>query len=477
MTDIDKAKIFHFVGIGGCGMSAIAKILREMGKEVQGSDQKESSNTIRLKDISVKVFIGHDASNVRGSDVVVYSSAIAKENVEIKAARSSRIPVIARADALSWIMDQFSTRIAVAGTHGKTTTTSMISTMLKHSGQNPTYLIGAEADTIEGNATLGTSNYSIAEADESDGSFLKLHPTISVITNIEPDHMEYYKTFDKLMDTFEAFARSLPKNGLLVINSDHENNKALIKRLSGQIRIIKYGFEADADLIAKNLSHNTSRTTFDVHYKGELLGALSLSVPGRQNVQNSLAAITIGLELGLSFTQIRDSLRFFQGVKRRFQTIGEVKGITVVDDYAHHPTELEQTLLAARLGWGKGKRIICVFQPHRYTRTMYLHKDFGVAFKDADIVIITEIYSAGEHPIDGVSAKLIAEALKKDSAVEVHYIPKKDKICDFLLDNAKAGDMIITAGAGDIYTVGKEFLARLKAAAPSSENPKKERAK
>lgn len=462
MADFEKAKIIHFVGIGGCGMSAIAKILSEMGKTVQGSDIKESPNTIRLKDLGIKVFIGHEASSVRGADLIVYSSAIGKENVELKAARSSRIPITSRADALSWILDQFPSRIAVAGTHGKTTTTSMISTVLKHCGVDPTYLIGAEADTVEGNAHLGKGTYVVAEADESDGSFLKLHPTISVITNIEPDHMDHYKTFDRLLDTFEEFAKSLPKNGLLVIGSDHPNNSDLLKRFSGPFKIIRYGFEEGANVRAVNIVHKDANSTFDVYFNGELLGGASLLVPGRQNVQNSLAAIAIGLELGLSFTSIRESFRFFMGVKRRFQNMGTVKGITVIDDYAHHPTELEATLSAARLGWGPSKRIICVFQPHRYTRTMYLHKDFGSAFKNADVVVITEIYSAGEHPIDGVSAKLIAEALKDHSESDVHYIPKKEKITDFLLANTRAGDMVITAGAGDIYTVGKEFLNRMK---------------
>ena len=457
--DLEKAKTIHFLGIGGCGMSAIAKILHEMGKTVQGSDLKESSNTIRLKDVGIKVFIGHDEPNIRGADIIVYSSAIPKDNVEFAAAKASRIKLLARADALSYILDQFPTRISVAGTHGKTTTTSMISTMLQRGGLNPTYVIGAEADTVDGNAKLGNSHFAVAEADESDGSFLKLHPTISVITNIEADHMDYYKTMDKLVDTFTLYALSVPKDGVLIVNSDQENNRHLIDKLSGERRFILCGFNDKALIRAAKVVFNPWTTTFEVTHKGEVLGDISLSVPGMQNVGNALLAVAVGLEVGLPFSSIRDGLGYFAGVKRRFQLIGNFAGITVIDDYAHHPTEILATLSAARLNF-PDKRIICVFQPHRYTRTMYLHHEFGKAFKDADIAVIAGIYSAGEDPIEGVSAKLIYDSAKRHSDKEVHYIPRKEKIVEFLLKNARENDMIITAGAGDIHTVGKEFLTR-----------------
>ncbi len=460
--DIGKAKNIHFVGIGGCGMSAIAKILWEMGKHVRGSDIKESPNTIRLKDLGIKVFIGHNGSNVRGADLVVFSSAIPRDNIELKAARSMRIPLASRADALSWILDQFPSRITIAGTHGKTTTTSMISTMLSRCGLSPTYLIGAEADTVEGNAKLGSGSFVVAEADESDGSFLKLHPTISVITNIEADHMEHYRTLENIIDTFAKYISALSEGGCLIINSDHANNQILMGKLSGVPKCIRFGLGDGADLSAANLKYDKGSSNFQVHWKGKLLGDVTLSIPGMQNVANALSCIAVGLELGLSFGSIRDGLRYFRGVKRRFQNVGALKGIMVIDDYAHHPTEIAMTLRAARLGWGEGRRIICVFQPHRYTRTMYLYKEFGDVFKDADIVVVTEIYSAGEDPIEGISAKLIAQAVREKSKVDVHYVPKKEKIAKFLLEVAKAGDIIITAGAGDISTVGKEFLARLK---------------
>ncbi len=460
--DFDKAKIIHFVGIGGCGMSAIAKILSEMGRTVQGSDAKESPNTMRLKDLGVKVFIGHDKSHVRGADIVVYSSAIHKENAELKAAKAAKTPIVARADALSYILDHFPEKITVAGTHGKTTTTSMISTMLAKGNLNPTYIIGAEADTIDGNAKLGSGKFVVAEADESDGSFLKFHPTISIVTNIEPDHMEYYKTVGRLLETFNDFIKLLPESGCLIINSDNENNKKLIGKLPEGLKFITYGFGPDADIRAGEIRAEENSTHFEVFHKDKLLGDMMLSVPGKQNVENSLAAIAVGIEAGLSFGAIRDGLRYFRGVKRRFQHIGTQKDIMVVDDYAHHPTELMATLSAARAGWGKERRIICVFQPHRYTRTMFLHKEFGQAFGNADIVIITDIYSAGEEPIEGITAKLIYEEIKSNPGVDVHYIPKKEKITDYLLKIAKPNDIVITAGAGDIHTVGKEFLTRLK---------------
>jgi len=460
--DLDKAKIVHFVGIGGCGMSAIAKILFEMGKTVQGSDKKESSNTIRLKDAGVKVFIGHDPSNIRGADIIVVSSAIPKDNVELKAAKASRIVQLSRADALSWILDQFPSRITVAGTHGKTTTTSMISTMLSRCGLSPTYVIGAEADTVEGNARLGSGRFAVAEADESDGSFLKLHPTISVITNIEPDHMDYYKTMDKLIDTFTQYALETSKDGFLVIDTDNANNRVLLKKLDGERRHLLYGLDPDADLKGFNIHFEKGKTYFDVSWKNSNLGDIVLSVPGAQNVANALSAILIGLELGIPFAKIRDSLQYFTGVKRRFQQIGVLDDIMVIDDYAHHPTEIAATLRAAKSGWPE-KRVICVFQPHRYTRTLHLHKDFGFAFKDADIVVVAGLYSAGEEPIEGVSAKLIYDSIRKENPTQnVHYIPKKEKIVSFLLENARPKDMIITAGAGDIYTVGKEFLTQLR---------------
>ena len=460
--DLDKARTIHFVGIGGCGMSAIAKILCEMGKLVQGSDSKESSNTIRLKDLGIKIFIGHDASNVRGADAVLYSSAVPAGNVELLAAASSRIPIAQRADALSWILDQFPERITVAGTHGKTTTTSMISTMLSRCEMNPTYIIGAEADTVDGNAKLGNGRVVVAEADESDGTFLKFHPTISVITNIEPDHMEYYGTVENLMGTFARFAVMLSKGGLLVINSDNPNNRTLLDSHLSGLDCIRYGLGPDAEVRALDIKHDRGNSSFEVHLKGRSLGEISLSVPGLQNVANSLAAVAIGLKLGLQFESIRDGLRYFRGVKRRFQTIGIAQDIMIVDDYAHHPTEVAATLKAARLGWGREKRIICVFQPHRYSRTMFLHKEFGAAFSDADIAVITDIYSAGEQPIEGISGSLVADAVRGGSSAEVHYIAKKEKIIDYLLGIARPGDMMITAGAGDIHTVGKEIYARLK---------------
>jgi len=462
--DVDKAKNLHFIGIGGCGMSAIAKILWEMGKGVQGSDSKESSNTIRLRDLGMRVFIGHDGSNIRGSDLIVYSSAIPSDNVELSSARAAGLSLISRADALSWILDQFKTRITVAGTHGKTTTTSMISTLLSRCGLSPTYLIGAEADTVEGNARLGNGQIVVAEADESDGSFLKFHPTIAVVTNVESDHMDHYKTLENIIETFAEHLSALSSDGCLIINTDNSNNHVLLKKLGTLKKCVRYGMTDDAELKARDIKHDAGGVSFDILFKGKLLGRVEIAVPGLQNVQNALSSIAVGLELGLPFTSIRNAIRYFKGVKRRFQNVGEFNRVTVIDDYAHHPTEVAATLSAARAGWSSKTRIICVFQPHRYTRTLHLHTDFGSAFDEADVVILSDIYSAGEEPIEGVSTKLIEDAVRANSGPEVHYIPKKDRIVDFLLKFAKPGDMIITAGAGDIHSVGREYLARARGA-------------
>lgn len=439
-------------------MSAIGKVLQQMGFRVSGSDIKESSNTIRLTDLGIKVYIEHNKDYIRDADLVIFSTAIPRDNVELLAAEASNIPIQQRAEMLSWIMSRFKNRIAVAGTHGKTTVTSMISKLLYEGGLDPTYLIGGETDYVDGNARLGKGDYAVAEADESDGSFLELSPNISIITNIEPDHMDYFGTPDNLLNVFMEFISKLNENGLLILGIDHPVCRGILGKIKA--RKITYGLSQDADLRAINLMFDQMLSKFDVYYKGKLLGEARLSIPGEQNVENALAAFAVGLEAGLSFGAMSSVMHSFSGAKRRFQIIGEADGVLVIDDYAHHPTEIRSTLRAIRLGWEREKRVICVFQPHRYTRTLHLLSQFGDAFLEADVVILTDIYSAGEEPIANVDGKLIVKEVEKQQ--NVIYLQRKEKIAEQLLSIIKPHDIVIIMGAGDIHTVGKEFLSRLK---------------
>jgi len=458
IPDLPKSKNIFLVGIGGCGVSAIGKVLYQMGYKVSGSDLKESGNTIRLKDLGVKVHIPHDANNVRDADFLVYSSAVKQDNPELKEAESRGIPIVRRAEMLSWVMNRFPNRIAVAGTHGKTTTTSMIAKLLFEGGMDPTYLVGGETDSVDGNARLGKGGWAVAEADESDGSFLELNPTISIVTNIEPDHMEYFGSVENLFKVFEDFVNKLTPDGLLVIGIDNPGCQSLLGKVNR--KRITYGLSPEAEVVASNLAFDGTSTRFDVHYKGKPLGEVRLTIPGEQNVVNSLAALIVGMEAGLSFGNLANILHSFSGAKRRFQIIGEVGGVTVIDDYAHHPTEIAATLKAARLAWNGDRRIISVFQPHRYTRTFYLAEQFGTAFNDADLVILTDIYSAGETPIPGVDGKMMVDQVERHK--EVLYLPRKERIPEYLLKIVKPNDVVITMGAGDINTVGRELLSRLK---------------
>ena len=466
-VDMERVKNIHLIGIGGCGVSAIGKILHQMGYKVSGSDIKENSNTMRLKDLGVKVFIGHDRSHLREADLDVYSSAVTTENVELAAATSKKIPILKRAEMLSFIMNRFKKRIAVAGTHGKTTTTSMIAKILYDGGLDPTFLIGGETDYIDGNARLGKGDYAVAEADESDGSFLELSPNISIVTNIEPDHMEYFGTNEKLLLVFEEFINKLDKDGLLVIGLDNPANREMLSKISR--KTITYGFTGEADLRANNFGFSGMGSRFDVYHKEKLLGEARLSIPGEQNISDALAAIAVGLEADLPFNMIASILNSFGGAKRRFQIIGEVNNVMVVDDYAHHPTEIKATLRAARFAWNGEKRIIAVFQPHRYTRTFHLAAQFYDAFVDADMVILTDIYSAGEAPIPNVDGRMIAKEVEKQK--EVLYLPRKERIAEQLVNITKPNDVVIIMGAGDINTVGKEILTRLKMSAEGARLP------
>ncbi|MFH1542564.1 MAG: UDP-N-acetylmuramate--L-alanine ligase [bacterium] len=455
--DMQRIKNVHFVGIGGCGMSGLARILHEMDYKVTGSDVREGANTLRLKDLGIKISIGHHDSLVREVDLVVYSSAVTFENVEMKAAEAKGLPIVKRAEILSWIMNQSQTKIAIAGTHGKTTITAMLAKVLDVGMLHPTYLIGCDMDYVEGNAKRGSGRYAVAEADESDSSFLNLSPDIAVINNIEADHLERFGSFAEYVNTYFKFAEKVSQDGYILVDATDKHNQELMKKVDR--RYITYGLSGDVEYSAKNLKFKYFTSRFTLVRKGQELGQVMLSVPGWQNVLNSLPVFAIGFELGLDFNFIAGALRSFTGARRRFQIVGKHKEVLIIDDYAHHPTEIRATLAAARAGW-PDKRIICVFQPHRYSRTMLLQHEFMKAFGDADKVIITDIYAASEEPIPGISGKTIADGIKEGK--EVEYIPRKEMIAEHLVETLQDNDLVLTFGAGDIYTVGREFYARLK---------------
>lgn len=452
LKDIKK---IHFVGIGGAGMSAIARILLEKGYEVTGSDLTVSEVTQRLEKMGAKVFVGHDSQNLGDAEAIVLSTAIPDLNPEVMAAREKNIRIFHRSDIVAALMAE-SKGIAVAGAHGKTTTTSMLAVMLEKAGVDPTVIIGGDLSYLGGNAKLGSGQYLVAEADESDGSFLKLSPQIAIVTNIENDHMDFYQTMENVLHTFEEFLLKLPKdNGMAVLCFDNNHIRDIAQKVDRSF--VSYGIDnQDAEYQARNIETQGVLTTYDVYRFGKLLGTIRLNVPGRHNVLNSLAAVAVGVNIGLSFDQIAEGLALFQGAKRRFQTKARINGAWIVDDYAHHPTELATTLRAARQT--DPKRLICVFQPHRFSRTMLLRKEFGSAFSSADLLILTDIYAAGEKPIPGIDGKTIKEEVETQTAQNVVYIEDKAKIARYLSEIVEAGDLIITMGAGNVYQVGEELI-------------------
>ena len=454
---LDNLKRIHFVGIGGSGMSSIAKVLLEMGYTVSGSDAQQSAVTTKLAQSGAIVHIGHSYENIGDTQAVVVSTAIPVTNPEVKAAHDKGIPVYHRADVLAYLMSKRQ-GIAVAGAHGKTTTTSMIALMLERAGTDPTIVIGGELESIGGSAKLGHGPYLVAEADESDGSFLKFSPQMAIVTNIENDHMDYYKTMDNILRTFNEFLHKLaPAEGLAILCFDNAYVRNMATTLERSY--VSYALEHEADITARNIKSDGPISVFDVYQQGNLLGTVKICVPGMHNVSNALAAVAVGIQAGLSFAQIVEGLGLFQGAKRRFQTKGRVNGVWVVDDYAHHPTEISTTLLGARQT--EPKRLICVFQPHRYTRTNFLRKEFGTAFSHADLLILTDVYSAGEEPIPGVSGETIKDEIEQQTNQRVTYIPDKDKIARYLSEIVEPGDLVITMGAGNIYQVGEELVEKL----------------
>lgn len=447
----------HFIGIGGAGMSAIAQLVIELGFRVSGSDLAISPATKRLKSLGASIFVGHSGLNINPDiDTVVVSTAVPEDNPEVVEANKMGIKIIHRAEMLARLM-QRQKSIAVAGAHGKTTTTSMVSLMLENNYLDPTVVVGGELNDIGGNAKLGKGDYLVAEADESDGSFLKLSPIISIVTNIEDDHLDHYGSIEKIIESFQEFINKNSHKGFAVLCTDDPVIVSLIPHIKK--KVISYGLNSTADYTAENIRFKGVTSLADVYYKGSKLGTMELSVPGKHNVSNALAAVAIGKEIGLGFPEIASGLKTFKGVQRRFQLIGEIDDVQIIDDYAHHPTEIKATLAAAKNA--DFKRIIVVFQPHRYSRTKQLYQEFAMAFESADEIFLTEIYPAGEKPIEGVSTQLIFDKIvTKDKVVE--YIKDKGEIVDYLSTRVQSGDAVLTMGAGDVWKIGPDLFERLQ---------------
>jgi UDP-N-acetylmuramate--alanine ligase len=449
----------HFVGIGGIGMSGIAEILNDEGFAVTGSDRAASENTERLQSLGVNVMIGHDPRNL-GPDVdaLVYSSAVGSDNPEVVEAHRRKIPVIRRAEMLAEVM-RLKYGIGIAGTHGKTTTTSMVSLVLMEGGIDPTVIVGGRLRGLAGsNARLGKGEFIVVEADEFDRSFLSITPTIAVLTSLETDHLDCYRDLDDIKSAFIQFAGKVPFYGFVVLCLDEPALQDIMPKIKK--KIVTYGLNRQADLQAVDIVHRQNMTKFTVLSNGNELGEIELQIPGVHNVQNALAAIAVGLELHVPFSKVKAGIEKFTGVFRRWEVKAELDGITVIDDYAHHPTEIKATLAGAKAGWRR--RTVCVFQPHLYSRTRDFYDEFGRAFFNADVLIVTDVYPAREEPIQGVTGELIANAAKEFGHKQVHYVPEKKDVPGYLMTITRPGDMVITMGAGDIWKFGEQFISLRK---------------
>lgn len=451
-----KIKHVYFVGIGGAGMCGIAEILLSLGFNVSGSDKNLTDTTAYLADAGASVYKGHHAENLRDVDALVYSSAVPMTNPEIIEAKKRKIPVIRRAEMLGELM-RMKYGISIAGTHGKTTTTSMAGNVLTEGHLDPTIIVGGKLQKLNTNARLGKSKFLIAEADEFDRSFLTLTSSIAVITTLEVDHLDCYEDLDDIKNAFVKFSNQVPFYGVVIACIDETSVQDIIPRL--ERRVLTYGVSKQADLRAINIDYQKNQTKFNVEYFGEVLGEVTINLPGLHNVKNALASIGIGLELEMKFSDIQRGLKTFDGVGRRFEIVGEKNDIMVVDDYAHHPTEIIASLSGAKAGWKR--RIIAIFQPHLYSRTRDFYKEFGKSFFDSDILILTDIYPAREEAIEGVSGELIANAAMQYGHRNVTYIADKTKIVEHLNKIKEKGDIVITMGAGDIFKFGREFYSEL----------------
>ena len=447
----------HFVGIGGIGMSGIAEVLLNLGYHISGSDIKETEVTRRLQALGCEIAYGHRKENVKAADVVVVSSAIRQGNPEVEVAEQRLIPVIPRAEMLAELM-RMKVGIAIAGTHGKTTTTSLIATVLASGGLDPTVMIGGRLNSIGSNARLGRGEFLVAEADESDGSFVKLMPTIAVVTNIDPEHLDHWKTAAALRQGFLDFVNRVPFYGASILCIDHPTVQSLIPEV--EKRFVTYGEAPQADYRAARIEVRAHRVAFDALRRAEPLGRFEVGMVGRHNALNAVAVVALGDELGIPTDVTRAALSSFNGVERRFTIRGEAAGVTVVDDYGHHPAEVRAVLRGAREAFGR--RVVCVFQPHRYSRTRDLLPEFATAFNHADVLIVSEIYAAGEERIAGVSGEALAEAIRGHGHKDVTFVAERAQLAAAARERALPGDLVITLGAGDITAVGPELLERLR---------------
>ena len=457
-----QVKNIHFIGIGGIGMSGIAEVLCNLGFTVSGSDIKKSKNTDRLETLfNMKITEGHAAENVGDAHVVVYSSAVKSDNPEVVIAKEKGIPVIPRAEMLAELMTLKPYAVAVSGTHGKTSTTSMVATILGHAGIDPTTVVGGVVETLGSNARLGSSDWFVTEADESDRSFLMLYPTIAVVTNIDKEHMESYKGMEDVVQCFTDFVNKVPFFGAAIICLDDPNVQLIIPNIKR--RRVTYGMTAQADISAHDIRYDDNfGSTFSVWKGDTVLGEMHLPVPGKHNVYNALAATAVALEMEIPFEVVAEAFTKFKNANRRFQFKGEVGGVTVVDDYGHHPTEIVATLSAAKNSSG-GKRSVVIFQPHRYSRTHELMDDFVIAFNNADVLYVLDIYAASEQPIEGVTAEILAENIKKFGHKNVSYIGDIDTAVEQVLPNVQPGDLVITLGAGSVTRLSDDLVTALTA--------------
>jgi UDP-N-acetylmuramate--alanine ligase len=449
-----KIRHLHFVGIGGIGMSGIAEVLLNLGYRVSGSDLKASAISDRLASLGARVHYTHRPENVVGADVVVISSAVRKDNPEVAAAIANGIPVIRRAEMLAELA-RLKYTVAVAGSHGKTTTTSMLAVVLARGGLDPTAIIGGRLKNFGSNAKIGLGEYMVAEADESDGSFLHLSPTIAVVTNIDPEHLDHYGDLEGLKQAFTDFANKVPFYGAAVVCLDDANIQSLLPRVNK--RLVTYGFTRGADYHAKNILHDGLETHFDAYYREERLGGVSIHMVGEHNVLNALAAIAAGRELDLPFSVIRDALGELTGIERRFELKLNSPQLSVVDDYGHHPAEIKATLKAARQAFDR--RLITVFQPHRYSRTRDLFDQFTTAFYDTDVLLMLDIYAAGEQPIENIDAERLVGGIREHGHRDVRYVKTREKAHEVIKDLLAAGDVVLTLGAGDVWRLADDVTA------------------
>ena len=466
-----RVRHVHFVGVGGIGMSGLAEILRTLEFDVSGSDLREGETTRALARLGVRIDLGHRPDNVHGADVVVYSSAIARENPELTEARARAIPVITRAEMLAELM-RMKYGIAIAGSHGKTTTTSLVATVLRNAGFDPTVVVGGRMAALGSNARLGAGDLLVAEADESDGSFLRLAPTIAIVTNVDPEHLDFYGTHEALKDAFVRFVEKVPFYGLAVLCLDHAHVQDLLPRITR--RHVTYGLSPQADYHAKAITQSGIYSRFVAYHRTRALGQFVLRMPGLHNVQNCLAAIAAADELEVPLDVIKEALATFHGVARRFSIVAEIDGVALIDDYGHHPAEIMATLEAARRAYSQ--RVIVAFQPHRYSRTQLLFEEFTRAFNEADVVLVTDIYAAGEAPIAGISAEALVRAIADHGHHAVRYVGDRGELSSELAREASPGDVVIALGAGDINKVLGPVATHLTARQKTAPRPSEPRA-